>query len=386
MRAMSNAPLPPVASPETASPPERAAEALVGWLDAGERVAVLLAPRGAARHEALARLEQLVADRFVADRWSAAGGSTPAPSTLEELRGRRALAIVENGEELGAEGARTLRASLEDPAGARCAVVALAADEAGAVLAGLGHGLEVVVLRDARRPAKAAPFRAARAAAAGLLAFASVALAALVVLPRLGDERIELAPAGAPASPTAVATAPVTEPGTERTPATEPAPAAEPAAAATPARELPAAAAPPKPAAELPAVAAAPPAAQSEAALEPERAPAAPPSARAPAPRRAESPARRAAPTPSRVTPPPDAPQRAAAPAPAPPADGWLVVNSIPRAEIHLDGAVIGQTPIVRHRVSAGSHRVIARFGDGSADERTIRVAGGELYLMFDGR
>ena len=29
---------------------------------------------------------------------------------------------------------------------------------------------------------------------------------------------------------------------------------------------------------------------------------------------------------------------------------------------------------------------MIARFEDGRADERTIDVAGGELYLMFDGR
>ena len=29
---------------------------------------------------------------------------------------------------------------------------------------------------------------------------------------------------------------------------------------------------------------------------------------------------------------------------------------------------------------------MVARFDDGTADERTIRVAGDELYLMFDGR
>jgi hypothetical protein len=62
------------------------------------------------------------------------------------------------------------------------------------------------------------------------------------------------------------------------------------------------------------------------------------------------------------------------------------VVNAIPRARIHLDGAAIGTTPIVRHPVKAGEHRVVARFEDGTADERTIRVAGDELYLMFDGR
>ncbi|HVH07080.1 MAG TPA: PEGA domain-containing protein [Myxococcota bacterium] len=61
-------------------------------------------------------------------------------------------------------------------------------------------------------------------------------------------------------------------------------------------------------------------------------------------------------------------------------------MNSIPRAQIHVDGASIGSTPIVRHRVAAGEHRVTARFDDGKSDERTIRVGTDELYLMFDGR
>ncbi|HVH06767.1 MAG TPA: hypothetical protein VNE71_12290, partial [Myxococcota bacterium] len=200
---MSNASLPPAALPELPTPAEQAAEALRGWLDAGERIAVLLAPRGGARHDALARLERSVEDRFVAERWSAATGSSARPSTLEELRGRRALAIVESGEELGAEGARTLRASLEDPAGARCAVVALAADEAGAVLPALGAGIEVVVLRDARRAAAPSPARTLRAGGAAALAVASIALAALVVLPRLADEPDARPAEAAPEAPPA---------------------------------------------------------------------------------------------------------------------------------------------------------------------------------------
>ena len=114
--------------------------------------------------------------RFLAERWSARHGNALRPNTVGELRGRRALAIVESGEELGAEGARTLRASLEDPAGARCAVVALAADEAGAVLPALGPGIEVVVLRDARRGTSPAPVHTLRAVGAAFLAIASIAL------------------------------------------------------------------------------------------------------------------------------------------------------------------------------------------------------------------
>jgi hypothetical protein len=368
MREMQSASLPPVASPEAVSPAEQAAEALRGWLDAGERIAVLLAPRGPARHEALARLERSLADRFVAERWTAHGAAADS-STLEELRGRRALVIVESGEELGAEGARTLRASLDDPGGARCAVVALAADEAGAVLAGLGSELEVVVLRDTHRRAPRPELRAARAAAAALVAVASVVLVGLLVLPRLRDDRIELPPATEPAR-SARAAGPET-PAAEvvREIAPEPAPAPGAIQVERPAAPSPA------PARELPPVAAAPPAAAA-----PVPRPAPPPATVPPAARRAA-----AAKPPARAPAPAPTPKRVAATAPAP-ADGWLVVNAIPRAEIHLDGAVIGATPIVRHRVAGGSHRVIARFDDGTADERTIQMAGGELYLMFDGR
>jgi hypothetical protein len=61
-------------------------------------------------------------------------------------------------------------------------------------------------------------------------------------------------------------------------------------------------------------------------------------------------------------------------------------VNAIPRAWIAVDGAAVGETPIVRHPVSGGSHLVSARFEDGREDRRRVEIAGGELYLMFDGR
>jgi hypothetical protein len=353
MPAMSNA-FPPNAwpAPAPSSPAEQAAEALHGWIDAGERIAVLLAPRGAARLDALARLERSLADRFVAERWRADGEGEPDANTVQELRGRRSLVIVADGEALGAEGARALRASLDDPSGARCAVVALAADEAGAVLAGLGPGLEVVVLRDTRKAAAPSPHRAARAVAAAALAAASVALTALVVLPRFGDE---------PAVPAARSAEPELE--------SEPPPTADVASAP------PASAPDPAPAAQVaapePRIAAPPAAARAPEPTPPRVAPRTAPI------RTAEKLPPRPAATPPRVA---DAQARPR------PADGWLVVNAIPRAEIHVDGAAIGQTPIVRHRLAAGSHRVTARFRDGKADERNIQVAGGELYLMFDGR
>jgi hypothetical protein len=62
------------------------------------------------------------------------------------------------------------------------------------------------------------------------------------------------------------------------------------------------------------------------------------------------------------------------------------VVNAIPRAAIRLDGASLGETPIVRHPVAPGRHHVAARFQDGREQERTVHVSGDEVYLMFDGR
>src|SRR5262249_25120921 len=95
----------------------------------------------------------------------------------------------------------------------------------------------------------------------------------------------------------------------------------------------------------------------------------------------------RSAPPPPRSAPEPAAASELAREVPAAaPARGFLVVNSIPRAAIVVDGSAVGGPPSVRHRIASGRHRVTARFGDGRHDDRVIDVSAGEVYLMFDGR
>jgi len=337
---------PPRSAPD--SPTGRAVAELRGWLEAGERVVVLLAPPGAARRQVLAALTAELEGRFVATPWSALAPRAAAPraSTVDELRGARTprtLLVVEEGERLGAEGARVMRALAHDDSSERCAAVALAPEEAGAVLGGLGPGLEVVVLRP-ERIGRAPALRTLAAGVAALLAAASFGVALALLLPRFAPAPPEPAPVPAAAPPAVAA----------------------PPAGASPPPE-------PAPAKRQPE----PPPAQAR--REPAAAPRAEPQARRPRPAPEPiAPAAPAAPT--------DPPAVAAAPAPVQPADGWLVVNAIPRAQITVDGAEIGQTPIVRHRVSGGRHHVSARFEDGREDARTVEIAGRELYLLFDGR
>jgi hypothetical protein len=322
------------------SPAERAAAELRGWLEAGERVVALLAPRGALRRRAFESLAASLEGRFVAARWTGDQPAALRAGTAKEVRGQapRTLLLVEDGERLGAEGARVLRALVQDPAADHCVAVALEPAEAGVVLGGLGPGMEIVVLREAplHGGRLARVLRVAAFAAALILAGVSLGVGLAVLLPRFGPS------------------------------ASAPSPAREAAPAALP---LPAVAAPPAPATDIERV---------------------PPPAPAPrAERRAAKPA--AAPAPEHAPAPERTPAPAADPSPAvasatPSVGGWLVVNAIPRARISLDGASLGETPIVRHPVSGGSHRVSAQFEDGRSDERRVEISGGELYLMFDGR
>ena len=309
------------------SPAERAAAELRGWLEAGERVVALLAPRGELRRRVLESLAASLEGRFVAAPWTGDRPSAPRASTLDEVRGKapRTLLLVEDGERLGAEGARVLRALADDPSAERCVAVALEAEEAGAVLGGLGPELEIVVLREAAggRGVFRGALRITALGAALGLAGVSLGVALALLLPRF--EPPAVAPAAAPAA------------------------LAEAAAA-------------------LPPVAAPPPVASG-----PEQRTAPSPSAPARAPAAPEG-RRRSPPSP---TPRPLAPSAAPTPTPvaaasAAPAPGWLVVNAIPRAWIAVDGAALGETPIVRHPVSGGTHRVSARFEDGRQDERRV--------------
>jgi hypothetical protein len=298
---------------------------LRGWIEAGERVVALLAPRGPSRRRALEALAAALEGRFAIVPWSGAARRPARPAVGKAGGPAPTLLVVEEGETLGAEGARVLHALAHEPSRERRIAVALAPEEAGPVLRGLGPELEIVTLRPdpgERSAARQRWLAAAAGLAALILAGGSLGLALGLVLPRL---------APSPAAPARASLAP-------------------------------------------PPVGAPPP--EAEAAASPPEAP------RAPAePRR-----------PPRARPPPaPSPSPAAAPSPPPraavgEADGWLIVNAIPRAWIDLDGAALGETPIVRRPVPGGPHRVRARFESGREQERSIRVAGREVYLMFDGR
>jgi len=341
------------------SPAERAAAELRGWLEAGERVVALLAPRGPLRRRALAILAASLEGRFLAARWPGDRPAAPRQSTLDEVRGKTTptLFLVEDGERLGAEGARVLRALAQDPSAAHCVAVALDAQEAGPVLGGLGPELEIVVLREAAKRRLGALRIAAQGAVLGV-AGVSFGVALALLLPRFAP------PGEAPEAP---ASAPVAAAEAAAPTGPESAPAEVAVRAATV----------PPPAASLPAVGAPPPVATG-----PERTKG----------DLGTAPRTPAAPTAGPGTPPPSTAAAATAPPAAPTtaraaaAPGFLVVNAIPRAWISLDGAVLGETPIVRHPVAGGAHRVSARFEDGREEERGIEIAGGELYLMFDGR
>jgi hypothetical protein len=67
------------------------------------------------------------------------------------------------------------------------------------------------------------------------------------------------------------------------------------------------------------------------------------------------------------------------------PPGGYLFVNALPRARITVDGAPAGVTPVVRFPLARGRHRVVADFGDGRSEERTIEALGAETYVVFGG-
>jgi len=60
-----------------------------------------------------------------------------------------------------------------------------------------------------------------------------------------------------------------------------------------------------------------------------------------------------------------------------------VFVNAVPSAQIEIDGREVGRTPIVGLPVPPGERRFAARFADGRRVERTIRVEGSEVYVLF---
>ena len=83
----------------------------------------------------------------------------------------------------------------------------------------------------------------------------------------------------------------------------------------------------------------------------------------------------------------PTRPQRARKPPPAVLRGGYLTIHSQPYAEISIDGTYVDVTPLPRHSLTAGSHRVRAQTRDGRTKTFTVRIVAGEEVtkrLKFD--
>lgn len=63
--------------------------------------------------------------------------------------------------------------------------------------------------------------------------------------------------------------------------------------------------------------------------------------------------------------------------------NSFLVINTNPWSRVYVDGRFIGNTPIVRHRVRAGRHRVRFETEDGIEEEITISVDEGEVIRLI---
>ena len=62
---------------------------------------------------------------------------------------------------------------------------------------------------------------------------------------------------------------------------------------------------------------------------------------------------------------------------------GHLVINTMPWSRVYIDGDLIGTTPIRRHGVTAGSHRVRFRTAAGYERVVTVRVRAGETKRLI---
>ena len=96
-------------------------------------------------------------------------------------------------------------------------------------------------------------------------------------------------------------------------------------------------------------------------------------------------PAPHPAPPPRPPLAPPPAPRRALiARRPVPSRPGYLSINSTPWAELSVDGTVVGNTPQLRIRVSAGRHQLVFSR-DGFETQRTwVTVEPGATVRITD--
>jgi len=83
-------------------------------------------------------------------------------------------------------------------------------------------------------------------------------------------------------------------------------------------------------------------------------------------------------PTPSAATPPPATPPPTAPPPPAAAAPGQLQVVVMPWGEVTVDGRLIGQTPLDRITLPAGTHRVRVRHPAHDPWERDVVIRPGQ--------
>jgi hypothetical protein len=87
-----------------------------------------------------------------------------------------------------------------------------------------------------------------------------------------------------------------------------------------------------------------------------------------------------AVPVPTRAAPaaPPARPRREPAPPPPEP-QGFLTIAADPFAEVYIDGADAGQTPLVEYAVKPGRHTIrVERPGFKTVTE-TVQVAAGDV-------
>src|SRR5512139_536056 len=143
----------PTRPPDPGAGPERAAAELCGWLEAGARATVLLAPQGPSRRRAFDALAAALGGRFavlpVAAKAGEAGESVVlrADAAARRAAGGAALLVIEEGEVLSPAEARALRGLADHAAGdLRLAVGLAPTARAAEVLRALGPGLERVAL------------------------------------------------------------------------------------------------------------------------------------------------------------------------------------------------------------------------------------------------
>ena len=64
------------------------------------------------------------------------------------------------------------------------------------------------------------------------------------------------------------------------------------------------------------------------------------------------------------------------------PSPGYLSVNSMPAADVQVDGRSIGRTPIVRHPLPAGKHDVVLRHGRFGPRVFHVNISSGKTEIV----